>query len=283
MPEQRTLLAQAILLCILASATVHGQPADGEWTLERMEWSNPVEDLESVTIINRYGAIRIGGTSGELAGIADLHGMAQYHADDPRKPVLVSHFEDGALSLEVTYPNDGDVTDPPDSWRKRRTDITVYVDKNAHLKLETLHGAVVVRGYSGPINVHSESGDVQIKAEGPLQVMSKYGAVETFFLSADLATPLAFETITGSIHLSLPWHASPQASIETRGEISSDYSIGIEWLPGSTLKRGSVGENPSAKPIILRSNQGNIRLLRRIDDRQSAPSETHVESSEKRP
>ncbi|MDA8016842.1 MAG: hypothetical protein MPN21_05270 [Thermoanaerobaculia bacterium] len=246
-----------------------------------MEWSNPVEDLDSVTITNRYGAIRIGGTSGELADIADFHGMAQYHADDPRKPVLVSQFEDGALSLEITYPNDAEVTDPPDSWRKRRTDITVYVDKNAHLNLETLHGAVVVRSYSGPINVRSESGDVQIKAEGPLQVMSKYGAVETFFQSANLPTPLALETVTGSIHLSLPWHASPHASLETRGEISSDYSIGIEWLPDSTLKRGSVDESHSAEPIILRSNQGNIRLLRRIDDRRPAPSETNAESLER--
>ncbi len=283
MLNQRSLFVLPALACLLVSATAQAQPADSEWTLERMEWSSPVEALKTVTITNRYGAIRIGGTSGELAGIAELHGMAQYHADDPRKPVLVSHFEDGALSLEITYPNDGDVAEPPDSWRKRRTDITIYVDRNAHMSLETLHGDVVVRGYSGPIDVRSESGKVEIKAEGPLRVMSKYGAVEAFFQSATLPTPLILETVSGPIHLSLPWHAGPYASIETRGEISSDYSIDIQWLPNSTLKRGSVGEKKSVKPVLLRSNQGNIRLLRRIDDRRSAPPETNAESPEKDP
>lgn len=280
---QRALVVLPILACFVASTAVHAQPADSDWTLERMEWSSPVEDLKTVTITNHYGAIRIGGTSGELAGIAELHGMAQYHADDPRKPVLVSDFKDGALSLEIAYPNDGEVADPPDSWRKRRIDITVYVDKNADLHLETLHDAAIVRGYSGPIHVQSESGDVEIKAEGPLQVMSKYGAVDVFFQSADLPTPLHLETVSGPIHLSLPWHAAPTASLETRGEISSDYSIDIEWLPDSTLKRGSVGEKPSDNPVLLRSNQGNIRLLRRIDDRRSGPPVNNAESSEKDP
>lgn len=262
------------LVCLLVSAAVHGQPTeDADWTLERMDWSSPVDDLRTVTVTNRYGAIRINGTSGELAEKAEFHGMAQYHAEDPRKPVLVSHVENGALTLEITYPNDADVSDPPDSWRKRRIDITVYVDKNARLNLETLHGDVVIRSYSGPVQIRSESGDVGIKASGPLQVLSKYGSVEAFFQSTELP-PLVLETISGPIHLSLPWHADPKASLETRGEISSDYSIDIEWLPDSTLKRGSVDKNPSTEPVLLKSNQGDIRLLRRIDDRRSAPTDS---------
>ncbi|MEM1177950.1 MAG: hypothetical protein AAGM22_06385, partial [Acidobacteriota bacterium] len=74
----------------------------------------------------------------------------------------------------------------------------------------------------------------------------------------------------------------PKALLETRGEMSSDYSIDIEWISGMTLKRGSVNPSPSAAPIILRSNQGNIRLLRRIEDRLEAPFETEGESLEKR-
>lgn len=282
MPKYRLLLLAPLLVFGLADSPLHGQQRDSDWTLERMEWSQPVDGLKSVTITNRYGAIRIGGSSGDLAGLADFHGMAQYHADDPRKPVLESSYEDGALSLEITYPNDGDVTDPPDSWRKRRTDITVYVDKDAPLKLETLHGSIVVKGYAGPLTVHSESGDVSIKTVGPLEVMSKYGSIETFFQSADLPAPLALESISGPIHLSLPWHADPKALLETRGEMSSDYSIDIEWISGMTLKRGSVDSSASAAPILLRSNQGNIRLLRRIEDRLEAPFETHDESLEKR-
>ena len=276
--KQSTLIVFAILAGIFIATVAHGQPDD--WTLERMDWSSTVEGLETVTITNRYGAVRVNGSSGDLAGIAEFHGMAQYHADDPRKPFLVSNFEDGALSLEITYPNDAEVSDPPDSWRKRRIDFTVYVDKNARLSVETLHGDVVIRSYAGPIQIHSESGDVEIKAEGPLQVLSKYGAVETLFQSADLPTPIALETLTGSILLSLPWHAAPKVSLETRGEISSDYSIDIQWQPNSILKRGSIDGSSSAEPVHLKSNQGKIRLLRRIDDRRSPPPETHDEPLE---
>ena len=275
---QSILASLLILVSWLAPVAVQGQEVGKDWKLEPMEWSVPVEELETITVTNRFGAIRIGGTVGELAGIVELHGMVQRHVDDPRQPEVVREIGDGTFDIEVTYPGDAEVAESPDAWRKRRIDITVYVDKTAKLHVETVHGAVVIKGYAGPIDAVSESGKIQIKTEGLVDAISKYGEVETIFTGASLPPSFELETVTGPIHLSLPWHLSPRALLETRGEISSDYSVDIEWLPGSTLKRGAVDTVPTADPVVLRSNQGNIRLHRRIDDRRSAPSSPNSDS-----
>ncbi len=254
----------------LSPAAVRGQEVGKDWKLEPMEWSSPVENLEAVTVTNRHGAVRIGGTSGDLAGLVEMHGMAQRHIDDPRQPEIDREIRDGKLSIEVSYPGDAEVADPPDAWRKRRIDLTVYVDKTRRLHVETLHGAIVIKGFAGPIDAVSESGKIQIKTEGLVDAISKYGEVETIYTGTSLPASFELETVSGPIHLSLPWHASPRALIETRGEIASDYSIGIEWLGDSTLKRGTVDAGSTSELTVLRSNQGNIRLLRRIDDRRSS-------------
>lgn len=275
---QKALASLMILVYWLAPAAVRGQEVGKDWMLEPLEWSSPVEHLETITVTNIHGAVRIGGTSGELAEIVELHGMVQRHTDDPRQPEVVREIRDGTASIEVKYPGDAEVAEPPDAWRKRRIDVTVYVDKTTRLRVETLHGAIVIKGFAGPIDAVSESGKIQIKTEGPVDAISKYGEVETFFTGAVLPASFELETVSGPIHLSLPWRANPRALLETRGEISSDYSIGIEWLPDSTLKRGTVDAGSTAELVVLRSNQGNIRLLRRIDDRRSPPSASSSDS-----
>ena len=258
-----------VLALWLAPGVARGQEVGKDWKLEPMEWSSPVEGLETVTVTNLHGAVRIGGTSGELAGLVEMHGMVQRHTDDPREPEVVREIGDGTFRVEVHYPGDSEVAEPPDAWRKRRIDITVYVDKTAKLRVETLHGAIVIKGFAGPIDAVSESGKIEIKTEGPIDALSKYGEVTTFFTGAALPSSLELESVTGPIRLLLPWSASPRALLETRGEISSDYSVDIEWLPNSTLKRGTVDAGSTTERIVLRSNQGNLRLHRRIENRHS--------------
>ena len=282
-PTPFALSASLILACALGAHAATEPEVGKNWLLEPSEWSQPVERLERVKIVNHFGAVRVGGTQGDLAGIAELHGMAQRHTDDPRVPEVTKSFEDGLLHIQVGYPGDADVPRPPDAWRKRRIDITVYVAATSHLEIETLHGKVIVKGFEGPLDVASESGDVEIKTKGPVTALSKYGSIDTHFSGAALAHPLELETVTGAIHLSLPWQARPRALIETRGEISSDYSIGIAWLADSILKRGEVGSDEGSDQLVLRSNRGNVRLLRRIDDRLSGLSASTADVSERSP
>lgn len=280
----RRFSACLIFAFLVAAPPATSQDVGKDWLIEPLEWTKKVEGLERVSIVNRFGSVRIGGTSGTLAESAEIYAMVQHHVDDSRRPEIVSTYDQGALVLEVAYPGDAEVASPPDAWRKRRIDITVYVSAAARLRAETLHGSLQVKGFAGPLVAVSESGDLEIKTTGPVTATSKYGKIDAYFTGETLAHPLELETVTGAILLTLPWQAQPRALIETRGEISSDYSIAIEWALGSTLKRGTVAADLDGEPVALRSNRGNIRLLRQIEPVPATlPEPTSAASTERIP
>gem|GEM_PF-4318216 len=251
------------------AATQSGE-AKRDWQLEPLQWSTSAEKLTSIVVINLYGAIRVEGVSGPSAETAELHGMVQRHVDDPRTPQIAAIRQDHALRIEIRYPGDAAVAEPPDAWRKRRTDITLYLPATVELRIETLHGSGRVEGISGSIDAASESGDLEIETARALTAKSNHGSLRAVLTAAKLPSPIQLETVSGEIHLFLPWDAEPEARLETRGEIASDYSTEITWLPGSTLKQGSVTARAEHQPIVLRSNRGDIHLLRRIQARKSA-------------
>ena len=81
-------------------------------------------------------------------------------------------------------------------------------------------------------------------------------------ISGPGARECSLETVTGEIRLDLAWDAAFRATITTRGEIASDYSTDLVWLPDSRMKKSRVVAGEDGPAIELRSDRGNVRLLR---------------------
>lgn len=238
--------------------------AGDDWRVEPISWSRALAPARAVQVVNRYGEVRLRGFGDRRV---ELTGLVQRHPDDPRRAEILAHRDGEILRIEVTYRGEDRTRDPPDEWRKRRTDITVYVAETAPVRLETLHGLGQAKGLRADVEASSESGDLEIATEGTVRATSRYGALRVQLLGdAPWPQPPQLSSLTGPIRLSLPWARAFEAEIETRGEITSDYSTEIDWPPGTLLKRAHVrasasgGEPPPA--LRLTSNRGAISLLR---------------------
>lgn len=253
-----------LVLLLFLAPPASGQ--DAETTMQVEAWR--VETLEQRFDVPPDTAIRLANSFGELLvqGVDETSEMVayaavQHHMDDPRRPRLAVSEESGVFELKVEYPEDR--ASPPDAWRKRRIDLTVHVPRNSRLHVETLHGRGRVRDFQAPIEALSESGDIEIRSSGPVTAKSHHGKVWLRVLGENIA-PHSLETVTGEIRLDVPWGARFQANIETRGEIASDFSVDIAWLEGSHIKRGTVRVQERGPTLDLRSDRGNVRLLRKM-------------------
>jgi len=278
-PAPSPALASVLVLAsLLAPTAADGAPkAPDDWSIERREWRGDLEPGKPVRLVNRHGDLRVRGT-GEAR--VEVLAIAQRHRDDPRRYEIVATATatgDGGVAVEIrdTVEGGGEPpADPPDAWRKRRVDLTVLLPAASPLRLETERGIGQAKGLDAAVEAASETGDLQLSTAGPVVARTDHGRLHVE-LRGDVPTPPPhLETVTGEIRLQLPRGAAFRARVATRGEITTDYSIEIEKLPGSELKRGRVtflgdgirGDtgSDSSDPlpeIVLESERGAIALL----------------------
>ena len=264
------------LVAVVASAqppTPAPAVAEQDWTLEQETWSAPIAPTRPVKVMQMVGDFLIRGIEG--ATEIEVYSTVQHHNDDPRPPVISVREEGEHTVVEVQF-DDASVALPgkaPDAWRKRRIDVTVLVPATTPLDVRTLHGRGKVKSMRSDVVAHSESGILEIATKGSVRATNNYGSIHADMGSASWSSPLAFETVSGIVRVDLPWEAVFVADIETRGAITSDYSIDIAWQEGSSLKRGQVSNGRDDSKIRVKSHQGNVRLLRKLDTfRESRPA-----------
>ncbi len=248
-----------MIVLIPFAALASAPRAPGDWVIERQEWSEVVAEGQAVSVTNRFGDVRLRGI--DEARFSGL-GMVQHHALDPRQAAIVISRDADGVHLEVRW-NDGDQLpqEAPEAWRKRRVDLTVYVPAAAALQLQTLDGTIWAEDLQGDVEVESKTGDVEIKTRGSLRGGTDHGKLWTTFVGAGWARPAQLETVTGEIQVQLPRQTRVRALLETRGDITTDYSIRIEKEPGSGLKKGEAVIGKDGPELHLRSGRGALKLL----------------------
>lgn len=253
-------------LCAVASVGADetpspvGDPAES-WRLEAVEWKADLSpEVSRIAIVNHHGNLQVRGAE---EGKVEVVGHRQRHADDPRLPDVLLERRDGEMTVEVRYPPEEAGFKAPDTWRKRRIDITVYVPKTLPLRVETLHGRALVKGYAGDIDAVSESGPVQIVTSGAVSARSNHGDVFARLHSSEWGRPQVLESQTGELRVEVPWGAEFKASLETQGEITSDFSMDLDWPPGGRLKKARVEAGAGHGEIQMTSGRGHLKLIRR--------------------
>ena len=68
-------------------------------------------------------------------------------------------------------------------------------------------------------------------------------------------------TLTGSVLLQVLPRTDAEVRLETRGEISTDYSIEIERAPGEEAKKARAVLGAGGQVILVSSESGAVRLL----------------------
>ncbi len=270
------MLSTPLLLAFhaLALSATAAEPSLEDWNVSRQEWTHEISEGSDVAIVNLHGDLRVrDGARGEVYVLANI----QHHNDDPRRARVATANREGEFHLEVLWSPTTD-TDPapadvPEAWNRRRVDLTIFVPPNAGVKARTDDGLVELRGLTGEIEAASVRGDVRVRAAGALQAYTRHGEVLAQFRRTDWSTASEIETLTGEIRVELPRGGRAGVRLETRGEITTDYSIEIHRQDGSLLKRGSARIGKGGGQLTLRSNRGAIRLIESTVPEQETPTD----------
>lgn len=243
---------------LLAGPQAH---ATDDWHLDDLALDRPHPAGTGLHIVSHWGDVRVRAFP---EARLEVVGVAQRHADDPRRASLEVTERDGEVWLTVGYAGaEADIPSPePDAWRKRRADITIYVGYDTPVELETRHGLGQIKDIRADVRARSESGNLDLVVSGNVEARSKYGAVSVRFGADGWQEPPSIETVTGAIRVELPWTAAFEARLETRGHIRSDYSTTIDWPAGGLLKRGTVRAGSGERSLVVTSQRGDIDLLR---------------------
>jgi len=264
----------AVAAACLATLAVAAGPAAGQgpaadWRVERLERTWEIAAAAAVSLDNPWGDVAV-----RTHAAAEVYLLAhvQRHRDDPRELDLAVTQSDAALALAVRFATAGPEA-APDAWAKRRVDVTVFVPKAAATRFSTRAGNLEIRGTRAPTEAATETGDLRLRIAGPVAARTRDGDVLVQFLRTDWSQPVEISSLTGEIRVEMPRGGNAEVVVETRGEITSDFSTHVEWVQGTLLKRVRLSVGAAGMPLELSSHQGPIKVLQSLVPAEDGPAE----------
>lgn len=247
----------ALCLSVMFSAA-QAAPSNDEWQHDRREWNLELPKDGPVTVNNPWGDIRVRThLKEEVYVLANI----QHHQQDKRAMELVIDNESkNKLGLKAHFDGEHKKSTPAD-WAPRRIDLTVFVPAKQALSLETTKGLAEVRGLEAPLGVKTHTGNARLRVKNTVDLYSDYGDVQVFFTNTRWLKASRIETRASDIEVILPKGAQSEVSIETHGQITTDFSLTIDRDEAESYKRAKASIGKKGKALKIKSDRGAIRLL----------------------
>lgn len=232
-----------------------------DWIIEKTQWSTDLETATMIEVSNRFGDLRMRPSED---GRLYVSAAIQRHVDDPLRAEIVHGEEGSRMRVAVSYPLP--VVPIPalemESWKRRRVDLTLFIPIEAALMAETERGLIEAKGLEDRVELRSEWGDIVLSTSGPAIAYSERGRIDVHFGGTDWSSVARLETLTGSISVFLPADSSVAVEMETRGQLTTDFTLEVAHHPDSALKTGRAGIGEATAELYVRSERGNLSLRR---------------------
>jgi hypothetical protein len=236
--------------------------SDG-WEISRIERSFAATDALSAKIVNIYGDLRVRASkAGELFLLATV----QQKEGSALRPELRAAEIDGVHRIEMTFgaPEKEGAATACEVGRECRADIAALVPAGQKLELLTEGGLIEVRAAERYLEVTTGTGEIDILTKRPVLARSEHGRIRIVFDALEWQGETLVETVTSDIRVELPAAADLVVELSTKGYITTDYSIEIETAPNDLEKRGRVRLGEGTRTIRMRSEKGNLMLIRNL-------------------
>ena len=184
--------------------------------------------------------------------------IAQHHRDDPRAPAIRVTGEGPDRILTIEFAATDGSADP--SWAKRRIDVGLLVPRGLDLGVRTDRGRIEVKKSEGRSRLTSDRGDIVYEGSGSVIARTERGSLRTLLSRTGEGRTAELSSLTGDIWCTLLEGAHAQVTLETRGTVTTDYSVEIERQSGSPLKKGKIRLGEGGTEIRLQSHSGGIRV-----------------------
>jgi hypothetical protein len=245
---------------IAVALPVSADEANESWHRESSQAFETIEAGGTVRVTNPLGDVRarFGGYENRVEVLATV----QYPDRQTSVPeVSLTPVETG---LEVsTRWSDGQGADA-----LGRVDLVVFIPRGATLDARTRDGLIEAKGLKSNLIASTQTGEIRIRStHGHVSAKSARGAVSVALETGVTEQSQSISTETGDIEVYLWEDAAMDVHLATSGEISTDFSIDIEYRrfeePGKLGRATLGGGGPELR---LESKRGRVRLLRQQRD-----------------
>lgn len=235
------------------------------------EWSGRLDAGQAIEVKGVNGEILAEPTAGEAVVVEATKRRGRRGDADAVTVEVVEHA--GGVTICAVYPTPrrserANECAPGRNGRMNTEDNDVEVDfvvrvpAGTALVAHTVNGDVEALDLGGDIEAATVNGDVEISTSGIARARTVNGSIEAEMGRSDMARGLDFETVNGSITVSMPegLHADFRAST-VNGTVETDFPVTISGRVSRTELRGAIGDG--GRELAFRTVNGNIRLRRR--------------------
>ena len=240
-----------VILVILLPAAQGAADDAGEWVQERLEFEDPLPPGTPVTVVNRYGDVRV-------KGIKDDHlpifAVVQKRTDSSFEPrIEIKHGSTSTVTVLAEDPQKKTKVAEGIESPGFRVDLAVFVPVGSDVSVETGNGLIKVKGPKKRIEAKSVMGNIELYPYDQVEATTREGAIRTMYRGGDWSGNSSFKTLAGDIWVRLPRPVDAKANVRTSGEIATDFSMDIKRPLRSRVKSG--------KARISESRNGRRGLL----------------------
>ncbi len=225
-----------------------------EVKIDRKQIQEPISIGESAIIENSFGDVRL--RSGADAKFLEIFAVIQNLEPDTPAPEIVVERKDKQVVLSVHSTQDKENLD--------RADLVIYVPEGVNTSTKTVHGLIEIKGLTGDISAISERGEIIIRnVKGHVQAENKSGSILAELLPGVTKLSQDFQTRTGNIALYFWEGFSAVVHLETSGEITTDFSIDIDYRASeepAKIATATLGQEKGQ--VSAKTKQGKISILR---------------------
>jgi hypothetical protein len=233
-------------------------------------WQGKLAAGKTIEVITTNGHVEASGVSGGGIQVTATKRAGRHGDPDDVDIKVVEH--DGGVTICAVYPSPRG--DRPNECRPggrgrnetRNNDVEVDFDVKVPAGVKfvgrSVNGSVDVESLSSDAEAYTVNGDVRVTATGVVEANTVNGSIVATMGRGDWSDGLAFETVNGSVTLTMPQDLSADLEMETvNGSIESDFPITVTGKVNPQQLRGRVGQG--GRDLDIKTVNGSIRLRRR--------------------
>lgn len=263
-PPRRGLSLAGVLgvaLALMAPLGMRGLASAADRSSPDFHWSGRVARGKTLEIRGVNGGIHAEPASGDQA---EITAIKRGHRNDPDEVrIVVTEHENGVTVCTIYPGQDGECRPGGGKSSSHDNDVsvdyTVRVPAGVELDAHTVNGSVHATGLDGKVSVTTVNGNIEMTTKQYGEAATVNGSIVARLGRPTWDHDLAFETINGSIELTLPPSASANVRAETmNGTISSDFPLTARTGFLHHRLSGTIGKG--GRELRLRSLNGTIEL-----------------------
>jgi hypothetical protein len=219
-------------------------------------------------------AVEIKGVNGSITAAPSTSGKVEVSAtktarrSDPSqvKVEVVEHPDGVTICAVYPSPDSGQPNEcKPGSGGRMSTrdndtkvDFVVKVPAGDRLIARTVNGKVDARLNGSDVEAHTVNGSVEVEGAKTAKAKTVNGSIEVQV--SDASREMSFETVNGSVEVTLPANARAELDAKTvNGDISSDLPLTVRGTMNKRHVSGSIG-GPGGPALNIKTVNGGVTI-----------------------